>query len=213
MTTNGSDFSKADLISSLEQSRTLGFLSPQPIDSQIQHSIDFLSLFPKHENKALDLGAGGGLPCLVWLNQNADVDITALDSMNKRTNFLQSVKDSNKSITDRFHILNGRAEGIAHNLEFREKFDIVVARGFGAPFITAECASGFIKPGGLLVVSGRPENEIQRWNQKALQQIGLSLKEVVDGQFSHAVVIQKTGKLNDQYPRSAALMKKKPLWS
>lgn len=205
-------FSDKDLFEALQSSQQYGFLSPKPLAGQILHSKEFISMFPEHDGQALDLGAGGGLPCLVWLNLDSEVRITAVDSMSKRTNFLSDVREKNESIFERFDVINGRAEELAHRVDLRERFDIVVARGFGPPSTTAECASGFLKPGGKLVVSGRPENEILRWDKSSLAKLRLSLPEVREADHCHAAVFEKLSFLPKEFPRSASLMKKKPLW-
>lgn len=205
-------YSREDLIRSLKSSQKLGFLSPQPTSNQITHSEEFISLIPTFKGNVLDLGAGGGLPSLVWLSIDPDISITTVDAMKKRTDFLELVRSENESLFNRLSVVNGRAEELGHLDQYRESFDLVVARGFGPPAVTAECASGFLKPGGILIVSGRPENEIARWNQEALKGVGLKLREVIDGNESHAAVIDKFEGLNEKYPRRATAMKKTPLW-
>ncbi len=207
-----SPFTFEQLHEALAQSQKYGFLSPQPIDNQIQHSLEFISLWPDTQGEILDLGAGGGLPSLVWLYQNPEGSITALDAMTKRTNFLEDIRNSYESITTRLTIINGRAEEVAHT-ELREKFELVVARGFGPPTITAECASGLLRLGGHLVVSGRPEEEFSRWNEDGLRKLGLTLHEVKSSNKAHAAIIKKIEVTSDTYPRKTPAMKKTPLWS
>jgi len=205
-------YSNEQLLEALERSQKLGFLSPQPIANQITHSRDFISLIPKFKGRVLDLGAGGGLPSLVWLNIDPTLNITTIDAMKKRTDFLDEIRLSNASLIGRLEVLNGRAEALGHLVGYREKFELVVARGFGPPSITAECASGFLKPGGMLVVSGRPENESERWNPEALAEVGLSFREVRGGEISHAAVMDKVVALDSKFPRRTPAMKKSPLW-
>lgn len=207
----GSLFSYEQLTQALEESQKYGFLSPQPIDKQIEHSRDFISLWPESTGQILDLGAGGGLPSLVWLHIKGQGSITALDAMTKRTSFLDDIRAKFESITSRLVVLNGRAEALAHT-ELRESFDVVVARGFGPPAVTAECAAGFLRSGGYLVVSGRPEDEIDRWNEEGLHELGLRFIEVKSGSQAHAAIIKKSGFTDSKYPRKTPAMKKSPLW-
>ena len=206
------DFSYQALLSALKQSQEFGFLSPQPVENQIAHSMEFISFVPTGYSNILDLGVGGGLPTLVWLHISNDVRITALDAMRKRTDFLESARKENSSLIDRLEVINGRAEELGRKDQYREKFDLIVARGFGAPGVTAECASPLLSVGGLLIVSGRPENEIERWDVTELKVLGLKILEVKDGEYSHAIIIKKIDSTPDEFPRRASAIKKTPLW-
>lgn len=206
-------FGLEDLKGCLTQARDLGFLSPQPIENQIEHSRKFLDLVPSEAKteKVLDIGVGGGIPSLVFLYAYPSKKITGLDAMKKRVDFLESLKEQYLDLASRFELVNGRAEVVAREVEFSNSFDLVISRGFGPPATTAECAVGFLKVGGYLVVSGRPENEEQRWNDEKLSSIGLEFLEVRDSQNSHAAIIKKVNQVND-FPRSSKDIKKNPLW-
>lgn len=203
---------KNELVHLLKQSRELGFLSDQSIEKQIAHSTELISFFPPAK-RAIDLGAGGGLPCLVWLHLDNSTKIYALDAMRKRTDFLSSAISSHPGIADRFEVINSRAESLAHDIRFRETFDLVVARGFGPPASTAECATGFLQLGGHLVVSGRPEAEIDRWDKTSLRKLGLEIVDLADGNLAHAIIIKKASPAQERYPRNAASLKNKALWT
>ena len=212
MQKSGNPYSYEDLVESLKQSQQYGFLSPQPIEKQIKHSIDFLSLLPKDIGRALDLGSGGGLPSLVWLYLDQDIEIVALDAMRKRTDFLLEIASQFDGIGGRLKVVNGRAEVLSHEEDFRESFDVVVARGFGSPAVTAECASGYLKVEGHLYVSGRPLDESNRWKKEMLFELGLEFDEVLEQNEAHVAKITKRNQLNSTYPRSSKALKKKPLW-
>ena len=202
--------SKADVYYWLEKSREYGFLSPQPVDVQYRHAVEFINLIPTLEGKVLDLGAGGGLPGLVILAET-DVNLTALDSMKKRTNFLELVSEKS-DLTDRFKIVNGRAEELARESELEGTFDLVVARGFGPPTYTAECAARFLKVGGTLAVSGRPIDEHERWDENGLSKLGLSFQKVSESENAHVAIISKTKVTAQSYPRKHSSIRKSPLW-
>ncbi len=205
-------FTREDLTTCLNQSQEYGFLSPQSIENQIQHSTDFISLLPTGIDQVLDLGAGGGLPSLVWLHLNQEIKIVALDSMRKRINFLTQISTEYESLNNRLTPLNGRAEELAQLEKYRETFEVVVARGFGQPSITAECGSGFLKIGGYLYVSGRPVDESQRWDKDLLAELGLVLQDVLEKGGAHVAKLKKINSLKLEYPRSSKVIKKRPLW-
>ena len=205
-------FSYDELVEALTLSQEYGFLSPQPIERQIEHSQELITFCPKTTGRAIDLGAGGGLPSLVWLHVDHEVSIIAIDAMKKRTDFLEEIASKYSGIGGRLTVVNGRAEEIAHKVGFREKYELVVARGFASPSTVAECAAGLIQSGGNLVVSGRPEGELERWNEEQLEKLGYGKIELYSGDKCHAVRIPKERSLEDVFPRKASAIKKKPLW-
>jgi hypothetical protein len=105
--------------------------------------------------RALDLGSGGGLPGLVLVSAWPTTDWCLLDANQRRTEFLQEAVDE-LGLAGRVTVRRGRAEDLAHDPSLRGTFDLVVARSFGKPAVTAECAAGFLAVGGSLVVSEPP---------------------------------------------------------
>ncbi len=195
----------------LMQSKEFGFLSPKEIEEQIMHSKELFEMLPVFSGELLDVGAGGGLPSFVFMNQENRFKFTLLDAMNKRTDFLKAVSGELDK-KDRFKVINGRAETIARMPEYENEFDIVVARGFGSPSVVAECSTGFIKLNGYLFVSGSPDGESLRWDVDGLKLLGLNLVEVKEGKYSTGVVIQKVGAPENKYPRRDGVPRRKPIW-
>lgn len=209
MDSEGFDADQLHEALSLSQGR--GFLSPQPISNQIAHSRDFISLCPQTKH-VIDLGAGGGLPSLVWLHLSRDVSITAIDAMKKRTDFLSEMAHRYPSLAERLTVINGRAEEIARDVSMVESTDLVVARGFGPPAVTAECAARFLRIGGHLVVSARPTDEKVRWSEDGLRLLGCVYVETRESEFAHAAVIKKCETTPQEFPRRAKLFSRSPLW-
>lgn len=197
----------------LEISKEFGFLSPKEIAEQISHAQTLFEMLPVYQGELLDIGAGGGLPSFVFMAMNQEFNFTLLDAMRKRTDFLEMVSSeiSHKGV-GKFNVVNGRAEEIARNEKYIAKFDVVIARGFGPPATTAECACNFLKNKAYLFVSGSPENEIGRWDKRSLELLGLSLIEVKEGELATGVILQKTGLADSKYPRRDGVPRKKPIW-
>ncbi|MCZ7627750.1 MAG: class I SAM-dependent methyltransferase [Microthrixaceae bacterium] len=82
-----------------------------------------------------------------------DIRMTLLDSARRRTSFLTwaltVLAEADPGIQDRSEVLWGRAEEVARDDRVRGRFDVVVARSFGRPSVTAECARPFLQSGGL----------------------------------------------------------------
>ncbi len=198
----------------LEESRARGFLGPQPIDPQIVHAEGFAkcweSLHETPPGKLLDLGSGGGLPGLV-LVQRWKCSATFLDSMEKRSSFLREALEW-PGAPQGTEVITARAEEAARWPELDGQFDLVTARSFGPPAVTAECAVRFLKVGGVLIVSEPPTDRTNdRWNPKGLGLLGLeALGRSRYGAGYETLVKEKS--TAREYPRPVGVPKKKPLF-
>ena len=145
----------------LEDSRRFGFLGPGPLAPQIEHARGFASTVERTPESFLDLGSGGGLPGLVLATVWPDATGVLLDAMTRRTDFLRDAC-ARLGIEDRIRVVCSRAEDAARDPGLRGRFDLVVARSFGSPAVTAECAAGYLAPDGAAVISEPPEDEASR---------------------------------------------------
>src|SRR5262249_35720146 len=107
----------------------------------------------------------------------------------------------------------GRAEELAREEGLRGAFDLVVARGFGGPATTAECAGGFLTPGGRGAGSeGAGAAGQARWPADGLAELGLGLAEVRKGDGSGVAILRVTGPLADRWPRRTGVPGRRPWW-
>lgn len=194
----------------LERSRELGFLGPGPIEPHIEHARRFAAaLDGLRPARALDLGSGGGLPGLVLVSAWPSTDWSLLDANQRRTDFLHQAVET-LGLTARVSVLRGRAEELGHDPSLRGKFDLVVARSFGKPAVTAECAAGFLQIGGLLVVSEPPGvTTASRWDPDGLRELGLE----DSGQQAGCQVLRAITSCPDRFPRRVGIPGKRPLFS
>jgi 16S rRNA (guanine527-N7)-methyltransferase len=109
-------------------------------------------------------------------------------------------------------VIIGRAEEIARFPELSEAFELVTARSFGPPSVTAECAARFLKIGGVLIVSEPPDDsETDRWNVVILGELGLEPQ----GRVRHGAAFQvllKTRSTPPKFPRGIGIPGKSPLF-
>ena len=119
--------------------------------------------------------------------------------MVKRAKFLEEVlnwEDAPANGT----VLTGRVEETARNPDLVEAFDLVTARSFGPPAVTAECGAQFMRIGGVMIVSEPPDDtDDRRWNSGKLAELGL----VVQGRVRHGAAYQvlvKTHSTPKEYP-------------
>ena len=154
--------------------------------------------------RALDMGSGGGLPGLVLASRFSQSSWSFLDVGQRRCEFLR------EAIVylglENASVLEGRAEDLARDIALRQQFDVVVARSFGVPAVTAECATGFLKAGGQLHVS-EPPGSPNRWHEESLAQLGL--------EFTYAkqvAVMVQTEPCGEKWHRRNGQPAKRPLF-
>jgi 16S rRNA (guanine527-N7)-methyltransferase len=195
----------------LEESRRLGLLGPGSVEGQIEHARSFAAAIPGIPDRFLDLGSGGGLPGLVLALAWPYAAGLLLDSGARRVAHLESAC-RRLGVADRIATLQARAEEAARRLDLRAAFDLVVARSFGAPAVTAECAVGFLAIGGRLVVSEPPEPGAGRWPSEGLAQLGFGPAEIRRGDGASVAVIPLNAPPSDRWPRRSGIPTKRPLW-
>ena len=195
----------------LEESRRLGLLGPGSVEAQIEHARSFAAAVPEIPARFLDLGSGGGLPGLVLARAWPDAVGLLLDAGARRVAFLESACRQ-LGIADRITTLQARAEEAARRPELRSAFDLVAARSFGAPAVTAECAVGFLANGGHLAVSEPPEPEAGRWPPEGLAQLGFAPAEIRRAEGASVAMIRLTTPPADRWPRRTGIPTKRPLW-
>jgi 16S rRNA (guanine527-N7)-methyltransferase len=162
----------------------------------------------------LDLGSGGGVPGLVLAQCWPRADAVLLDAKQRRCGFLA---DAVRGLgwADRVTVRCGRAEVLARDPDLRASVDLVVARGFGRPAVTAECAVGFLPPGGRLVVTEPPGSAVPdpgRWPAERLHELGLSPASAIRSGAAGAVVMTSMSPPDPRWPRATGRPAKSPLW-
>lgn len=155
--------------------------------------------------EVLDLGSGGGLPGLVLALGLPTWSFVLLDANERRTVFLTEVV-AELDLGARVRVRRARAEEAGRS-DLRGAVDIVVARSFGPPPVTAECAAPLLGPGGTLFVSEPPEVTGDRWSVEGLREVGL--EPAGGGSWA---AFRLTGTCPDRYPRRVGVPAKRPLW-
>lgn len=200
----------------LSESRQLGFLGPGPVEGHIRHAAVFAEAVATAPARALDLGAGGGLPGLVLAHQVwPETRWTFLDAQLRRTEFLSHAVEE-LGLAGRVDVVFERAEVLGRDVAHRGGYDLVVSRSFGAPAVTAECAAPLLCRGGVLVVSEPPAATLgDRWPVAGVAMLGLSPGEAVElsGETeAHLVRFVLEGDVPERYPRRTGIPAKRPLF-
>lgn len=178
----------------------------------------------------VDLGTGGGVPGLVVATDLTEARVVLLEVNGRRAAFLAEAA-ARCGLEGRVEVLRARAEDVGRDGDRRGRFDAVLARSFGPPGVTAECAAPFLRPGGVLVVSEPPEGRdpngerrsgmgtadlpastaALRWPTDGLAQLGMVRGATVREEFAYQVVVQRTA-CPARYPRRIGVPAKRPLF-
>ena len=180
----------------------------------VKHFIDSALCVDKIQGKRLiDVGSGGGFPAIPLKIMNDDLDITLLEATGKKCEFLKTVaKELNLS---NVKVINGRAEDLAKNPEYRESFDVCTARAVARLNTLSEYCMPFVKVGGYFVsYKGDAEEEVIE-AQSAVKILGGKIQDVIYYTLQDAkralVVIKKERNTDKKYPRGNGKERKNPL--
>src|SRR5215203_1848129 len=127
-----------ELLAVLERARGIGLLGPGPVEAHLDHAAAWAGALGADPGSFLDLGAGAGVPGLVFLHVWPEAVGTFLDSRERSVGSVRAAA-ADLGWSHRATVVEGRAEELARVGELREHFPLVVARGFGSPSVTAEC--------------------------------------------------------------------------
>lgn len=200
--------SDAALVSLLERGRGLGFLGPGPVEDHVEHAQGFVEALAEVHGLVVDLGSGGGVPGLVVVLARPDLTVVLLDATAKRCRFLEAAV-TELGVGDRVRVVEGRAEDVGRT-ELRSTADTVMARSFGPPAVTAECAAPLLRVGGRLIVS-EPPVAGDRWPAGPLAELGLRPVPGTPG-GPNLQILEQHARCPGAYPRRVGVPAKRPLF-
>ena len=163
----------------------------------------------------LDIGAGAGFPSLPMKILFPQLEVTIIDSLNKRIQFLHLLAEELglKGV----HFYHGRAEDFAQDKQFRAQFDLVTARAVARMQVLSELTIPFLKVGGRLIAlkASSAEDELHQ-AKNALNLLFAKVLENVDYQLPNGdprtlTIVEKKKETPNKYPRKAGVPNKRPL--
>lgn len=185
----------------------------------VKHFLDSLSLFKTDlfvkDKKIIDIGTGAGFPGLPLKLYNEDLDITLLDSLRKRIDFLDGVIE--ELGLKKIRAIHARAEEIARDKKHRESYDIAVSRAVANLSTLTEYSMAFVKVGGYFISQKGPEYKEELKNAKrAIELMGGEVKDIIHtplpNDIDHYIIVIKKVKATDKkYPRGGGKPRKSPL--
>lgn len=187
-----------------------------------RHFIDSIAIPPmlntvfanNKQTMLLDIGTGGGFPGIPLKIIYPTIQLSLMEATNKKVGFLRDVVAD--LCLDNVSILWGRAEEFGQQEQYREKYDVVVARALAELNTLVELALPFVKDKGIFVAYKGPRyNEELEKAGKAIQALGGEVQDIIESEITGAkrafVVIRKVGITPAKYPRRAGMPNKRPI--
>lgn len=167
----------------------------------------------KKQETLCDIGTGAGFPGMVIKIVFPHLNVTLVDSLNKRIEFLKKVKEALK--LENIEIIHARAEDFAK--ENKEKFDIVTSRAVAHLSILLEYSIPMLKINKYFIaMKGNIEEELEE-SKNAIKILNSKIENVIEFKLPieesnrNLIKISKISSTNNKYPRKYSEIKKKKL--
>lgn len=185
-----------------------------------KHFYDSMTLLTvpqfRREGTLLDVGAGAGFPSLPVKIAAPGLDVTILDSLNKRIGFLNELAGALGLANTK--AVHGRAEDFGKQPGWRDGYDQVTARAVARLNVLAEFCLPYVKVGGYFFAMKGPdaENEVSE-AKRAVDVLGGRVVNIIsttlpnEAGTRNIIVVEKIKPTPKQYPRKAGTPSKNPL--
>lgn len=204
----------------LEKNRVMNLTAiTNPRDVATLHMLDCAALLncADFKNKSLiDVGTGAGFPGVPLKILVPSLEVTLLDSLNKRVDWLSETCEALS--LDGIRAVHARAEEAGQDPAFREQFDFASARAVADLRLLCELCLPFVKVGGcFLAMKGTDSDSELSGALSAIQALGGRVERCFDYQIPHTkvthrvIIIRKISQILAKYPRKWAKIQKMPL--
>ena len=199
----------------IEQNKVMNLTAiTEPTAVAKLHLLDSLSLLTLEDlsgKKVIDVGCGAGFPGVPVKIACPQMQLTLLDSLGKRMNWLETVLPT---LGVEAECVTARAEEAVQTR--RESYDYATSRAVARLNILLELTAPYVKVGGkVLAMKGTAAQEELAEAKNAISKLGLQLEQVVefpvDGTAHTVIVLKKVAPTPKQYPRRYAKIKQNPL--
>ena len=189
-----------------------------PKEIILKHFIDSLTIlkYIKKGANVIDVGTGAGFPGIPLKILRDDINLTLLDSLNKRINFLKLVIDELK--LKNVDTIHGRAEEIGKNKRYRESFDISFSRAVANLSTLSEYLIPLVKIGGISIsMKGAEIKEEIEKSKKAITLLGGNINKIDFFELPQSdikrnlIIIEKERSTPAKFPRKPGLPSKEPI--
>lgn len=183
-----------------------------------KHFLDSLTAFNTGvvKGKVIDVGTGAGFPGVVLKIANPEIELTLLDSLNKRIVFLNDLCER-LSIGD-VETVHARAEDGGRDRKYRGQFDTVVSRAVARLSVLSEWCMPFLKQGGYFLALKGPLADAELNDaRRAVKILGGKIEDVMEADIPFTdlkhkiIIIKKVGQTPLKYPRKSGIATKTPI--
>jgi 16S rRNA (guanine527-N7)-methyltransferase len=161
----------------------------------LEDSLRGADVVSKFEGPIVDVGSGGGVPGIPLAASLPDREVTLLEAIGRKCDFLREWAQSNVSV------VQGRAEE-----QETDVYGVAVAKALAKPPVAAEWCLPLVRPGGAAVLWVGPSVDTERVARVAAQ-LGAELAESLDG----LLVLRKVRPTPEGFPRRTGVASKRPL--
>ncbi|MDR0821062.1 MAG: 16S rRNA (guanine(527)-N(7))-methyltransferase RsmG [Oscillospiraceae bacterium] len=158
----------------------------------------------------VDVGSGAGFPGVLWGLVRPDLQVTLLDSLKKRVDYLEHIK---AELSLDYTATHGRSEELSHAAEYRDRFGVATARAVANMPALIELCLPLVKVGGFFIALKTDKYEGDITN--ALGSLGGELADVIDYRVGdnkrRLYVIAKNKPTEKSFPRKRVNITKNPI--
>lgn len=183
-----------------------------------KHFVDSLTIlkYTNNNDKIIDVGTGAGFPGIPLKISNETLNITLLDSLNKRILFLNNIIE--KIELKNIKTIHSRVEDSATDMQYREQYDIATSRAVAQLNVLLEYLLPLVKIGGkcICMKGGNIEEELNA-SKNALNILGGRISKIDTFELPNSdikrniIIVEKIKNTPKNYPRKAGIPSKKPL--
>lgn len=184
----------------------------------LKHFVDSLTIlkYINSNDNVIDIGTGAGFPGIPIKIVNKDLEITLMDSLNKRIIFLNDVIE--KLNLQKIYTIHSRAEELARNSKYREKYNIATSRAVANLSTLVEYMLPFVKVGGkcICMKGSNIQNEVDS-SKNAIKELGGKILKIDNFSLPESdyerniVIIEKISNTKLKYPRKSGIPSKDPI--
>ena len=183
----------------------------------VKHFVDSLTIseIVGDNKRIIDIGTGGGFPGIPLKLLNENLNVSLIDSVNKKIMVLNDI--INKMKLENIEAIHIRAEDLAQNPNYREGFDFAVSRAVSNLNTLVEYLLPFVKIGGYAIcMKGPGYDEELEASKNAIEKLGGKVEKIKEIKVSkeldrNIVIIKKIKKTDKKYPRGQGKPLREPI--
>ena len=183
----------------------------------VKHFVDSLTIseLVGDNKRIIDVGTGGGFPGIPLKLLNENLEVSLVDSVNKKIMVLNDI--INRMKLNKIEAIHKRAEDLAQKENYREAFDIATSRAVSNMNTLVEYLLPFVKIGGYVICMKGPgyEEELAT-SRNAIEILGGKIEDIKELKVSdeldrNIIIIKKVKNTNKKYPRGQGKPLREPL--